>query len=165
MFTLFVPTLTCRHGPHPHWLRGRHIGDPRAKDRRAWCRCWGSLFCNPVCRPPDTWPGLEKRIASLSTLQKCFKSPFMDPVLAIPQLKSLSLCLCSRLISCNIINNKNRETCWDTYFSLKDLTFYPFHFHEKLRSFIEEGTILLIDNDLVLARFSFRKIELHAWRH
>ena len=54
-------------------------------------------------------PWLLTRPGKENCISPHFKSPFMDPVFAIPQLKSLSLCLCSRLISCNIISNKNRD--------------------------------------------------------
>ena len=107
IFTLYVSALTCRHDPHPHWLQGRHIGDPQAKDRRAWCTCWVSLFCNPAClRPPDSWLGLERELRHFTEMfQKSIHgSSFSNPPIKIPVL-----CLCSRLISCNIINNKNRD--------------------------------------------------------
>ena len=49
--------LTCRHGPRPQVPRGRRTWGPPAGGPRAWCRCWGSPSCSPVC-PPDSAPGL-----------------------------------------------------------------------------------------------------------
>ena len=83
-------------------------------------------------RPPLwllTRPGKENCI----TL-KHFKSPFMDPVLAIPQLKSLSLCLCSRLISCNIINNKKQRHAESSNF-IERFCFLSISFSRKFRSY------------------------------